>query len=433
MLENIIGALVISMVAIYDWSKMLAKKVDFKDYRLYTGFAAMTILIIVNFFIVNPIIKILLVIIILALSVMYIFKISFRSALIAAFIHEFIYIVSEIAVVIVVLIVTNIQNNKVLVDAFFGTIYANIIISLVALVVMQLLYVKKIYDKIDTLTKSYKIYNTITIIFTIIAIASLFFYLIYYNENLILSCCLGLIILVICLVFIIKTIIMRNNYLNMYVKYNSTLEMLNSYEDILDKYKVSNHENKNQLLTIRHMLGKENKNDVSKYIDKIVKNEYKDDENLNMETSKIPSGGLRALIYSKLLYMKNNGINFDLEVDRKIRGIQLANLEQNMILDICKIIGVFLDNAIDAVKNIKNGSISIELYLLDEKLNISIGNTFEGFIDLDRIDEMKYTTKGEGHGYGLSLVKGIIDKNQKLENFRMINDNVFIQILKIEI
>ena len=229
-----------------------------------------------------------------------------------------------------------------------------------------------------------------------------------------------------------KGIIMRNNYLKMYSKYNNTMETLKSYEDILDKYKVANHENKNQLLMIRNMLGKKDNSEASKYIDKIVKNEYVDDENLIMETSKIPSGGLRALIYSKILYMKNNNIDFNLKVDRKIRNIEFSELRENITLDICKVIGVFLDNAIEETEKIFNGSISIELYMLENKLNISISNLFEGAIEFDKLDEIKYTTKGQGHGYGLVLVKEIISRNSMLENVRMINDNVFTQILKID-
>lgn len=433
MLNNIIGSLVISFVSIFNWKRLLNKKINFADYRLYLGFIGMTLLLIINFFSVNSVIKILLVIVIFAFTIMYIFRVSLKESILLAFFNQMIYIISEIMVIIAVLMIMNIQNNKELVDSFFGTIYANLIISAVVFVIIQFPFIKKWYDKINSLTKNYKVYNTLVVIFLISAMASLFFNLIYYTNNLVILSCVGLTILILYLVFVFKSIIIRNNYLSMYSKYNSSLETLKSYEDILDKYKVSNHENKNQLLMIRNMIGKDNKNEVGKYIDKIVKNDYKDDEDLMMETSKIPAGGLRALIYSKLLYMKNNNISFDLKVDRKLRTVQLIELKGQMILDICKVIGVFLDNAIEETLKTKEGSISIELYLLDDKFNISIGNVFEGVIDLDRIDEMKYTTKGDGHGYGLTLVKEIVNKNPNLENIRMVNDNVFIQILKISI
>ena len=431
MISNIIGAVVISIVSIINWKKLLDKKINFKDYRLYLGFIGMVLLLIVNFFSVNSIIKTLLVIVIFTASIIYIFKESLNIGIILAVYNQIIYIISEISIIILFLIVTNIQNKSELVETFSGTLYANMIISTLVFIIIQFPFVKNNYHKLIELIKREKLYNTIIVVFVIASTTSIIFNLIYYTNNLILLSFIGLTLLVIYLIFIIKAIIIRNNYLSMYSKYNSTLESLKAYEDVLDKYKVSNHENKNQLLMIRNMLGKDTKNAVGKYIDKIVKNEYLDDENLMMETSKIPAGGLRALIYSKLLYMKNNNLNFQLKVDRKIRSIQLIELDEKIILDVCKIVGVFLDNAIEEVKKIGTGIISIEIYMLEDKFNISVANTFEGSINLDRIDEIKYTTKGKGHGYGLSLVKEIISNNRNLENIRKINDDIFMQILRI--
>lgn len=327
--------------------------------------------------------------------------------------------------------ITDINNNEELVEVFFGTIYANIIISMVTFIVILIPFVKNLYKKILDIVKRQKVFTTILGIFIILIIVSILFNLIFYSNDLVISSSVGLILLSLYLFFLVKSIIEHNNYLNMYVKYNNSIETLKSYEAILDKYRLLNHENKNNLLTIRHMINKNN-SEVSTFIDKLVKNEYQDDENLMMETSKIPSGGLRALIYSKLLYMKNNDVDFILKVDKKIRSVQLIDLNELLVLDICKIVGVFLDNAIEETKTIQNGNVSIELYMLDDRLNISIANTFEGTIDLDRMDEARYTTKGEDHGYGLSLVKEIINKNTKLENIRMINDNVFVQVLRID-
>lgn len=433
MLNHIIGSFAISFVNLMLWQKLLEQKVNYRNIRTYIGMAFMTLTLIGNFFLVNQIIKALTVIVIVTMVVIYMFKIPLKEAVVLAIVTQALYIISEVFVVILVLIVMNIQNKTELVAKFSGTIYANLIITALVYLIIQLPFVNKLYNKLILLVKKEKVYITILVVFVIIATASILFNIIFYNNNLVLVSFIGLSLLIFYLIFIIKNIIIRNEYLNMSVKYNNTLETLKSYEDILDKYKVSNHENKNQLLMIRNMLGKDTKGDVSKYIDNIVKNEYQDDENLIMETSKIPAGGLRALIYSKLLYMKNNDILFELKIDRQIRSVHLVDLNENLILDICKIVGVFLDNAIEECKKIKSGSLSIELYMMDDKFHISIANTFEGSIDLDKIDMVKYTTKGNEHGYGLALVKEIINKNSNLENVRMINDNVFIQILKISI
>jgi len=433
MLSNIIGAVVISIVSITNWKKLLNKSINFKDYRLYIGFILMTILLIINFFSVNSIVKTILVVVIFIFSIMVIFKLTFRESLLPAFFNQIVYIVIEIVVIMLVSKIMHVHSNDELVEIFFGTIYANIIISGVVYIINIFPFLKKLYDKISLLTNIYKVYNILIAIFVTGATASFLFNLIYYSDNLILLSFCGLVLFIVYLSFIFKSIIVRNNYLSVNSKYNSALESLKTSNNALSKYRVFNHENKNQLMMIRNMLGMNAKNEVNRYIDKIVNIVYPDDEDLKMKTALIMDVGLRALIYSKLLYMKNNNLIFDLEIDRKIENIQLIELDEKIILDICKIVGVFLDNAIEEVEKMDDGSISIEIYILDNKFNISVANTFEGTIDFDKIYETEYTTKGGEHGYGLTLVKKLIEKNPKLENVRMINDDVFIQVLKISI
>lgn len=432
MLELFISAIIITSSNLIVWNYILKNNINFKKVRTYVGISFLLISLMLNFIMIEPILKSIVILIVTVLTVKIVYDIDLKECIILAIITQLLYIISEVLVIIAVLIITNIKTNQELVDVFFGTVYANLTISLVVLTVIHIPYIKTIYNKLLKIIQNQKIYNVLLIVFTILTTASLIFNFIFYGDNLILLSYMGLILLIAYIGFILNNIMMRNKYLNMYVKYNNSLETLKAYEEIMDKYKVSNHENKNQLLTIRNMINKKEKT-VSEFINKLVKNEYQDDEDLMMETSKIPAGGLRALIYSKLLYMKNNSIDFVIKVDKKIRSIELIELDQSMVLDICKIVGVFLDNAIEETKKIKNGNIGIELYFIDDKLNISISNIFEGSIDLDKIDEIKYTTKGEGHGYGLTLVKEIINKNSKLQNIRVINDNVFVQIIKINL
>lgn len=433
MLDTFISCCTATGVNIFLWNKILDKKTRFGNLRFLIGSIFMLVCLILNTIMGEPILKTLMALIIMSVSIKIIYSLELKNTIILSTITQLIHIVSEVFVIIVILIFTNIQSNTELVERFSGALYTIIPIHILVFCISHFKFVKSFYYKIIALVKAENIRNIFIIVSVIAATTSLIFNLIFSENNLLVVATVSFAALFVYLVFVVKSIKIRNNYLSMHMKYNNTLETLKSYEDILDKYKVSNHENKNQLLMIRNMLKKDTKNAVCKYIDEIVDNQYKDDESLNMETSKIPSGGLRALIYSKLLYMKNNNINFDLKVDRKIRNVQLTDLNQSLILDICKIVGVFLDNSIEEVKKINNGVVSIEIYLLDDKLNVSIANNFEGVVELDKVDELKYTTKGENHGYGLSLVKEIINKNSELENVRMINDDVFIQILKISI
>ena len=78
-------------------------------------------------------------------------------------------------------------------------------------------------------------------------------------------------------------------------------------------------------------------------------------------------------------------------------------------------------------------AIMISLYVDDGNLIIDISNKFNGKIELDRLDDEGYTTKSDGHGYGLSLVKKILSETDKFENERSIRKDIFKQTIKVKI
>ena len=215
-------------------------------------------------------------------------------------------------------------------------------------------------------------------------------------------------------------------------EYDILLKNLNEYENLLDLQRVTNHENKNQLLVIKGMVDKGESN-TSEYINSIIDTQYKDNDAIIYKTNRIPSGGLRGLIYYKILTMKEKKINSNLDVDRSLNELDFDNIPIKTNQELCKIVGVFLDNAIQAVSELKKKVIDIYLKYENDELYIKVSNNYSGIIELDKIDNSGYTTKGKGHGYGLSLVKGIIRENACFKNDREIHGKMFSQIIRLKI
>lgn len=273
-------------------------------------------------------------------------------------------------------------------------------------------------------------------VFTIIAFSVLLFstsiYLCLFNYN------VGIILGTLFIMITLYTIVVIGTINEFYQKnkiqseYDILLKNLNEYENLLDLQRVSNHENKNQLLVIKGMIDKGESN-TSEYINSIIDTQYKDNDAIIYKTNRIPSGGLRGLIYYKILTMKEKKINSNLDVDRSLNDLDFDNIPVKTNQELCKIVGVFLDNAIQAVSELKKKEIDIYLKYENDELYIKVSNNYSGLIELDKIDNSGYTTKGKGHGYGLSLVKGIIRENNCFKNDREIRGKMFSQIIRLKI
>ncbi len=308
----------------------------------------------------------------------------------------------------------------------------NIGTTIVSLLLWKTSYPRRIYNFIVNSIQSFKQREIIIATFLMLMVAIISTMAVYMNWNYIIVLSINTFLIFVFVFISIKFANAQNKYNEINNKYETSITSLREYEGMIDKYRIYNHENKNELQTLRNLISKKNTKAL-KYIDSILDNKIKDNEKIMHKTSKIPEGGLRATIYSKLCIMDELGIKYSLDIAKDIRTVDLINMKEDIVLNICKILGVFLDNAIEAVKDLKTKHIGIEIYLMDGDLCVDITNNYEGKLDIDKIGSSKYTTKGENHGYGLSLVNQIInDYPGVFENEKSITKNTFTQKIKIK-
>lgn len=380
---------------------------------------------------INSFVRIVLILVLLIIACRIIFENKINKILSMSFTSLIILMIGELIFSVIYIICLNSEYINVL-DSRITSIIANILITVVALFVLKLPIVYKIYLKLDKLFG--KIKNYYILLFSILILFSInfLFTTAYYKIDIRWLIFINTTISILYMVIIFRFFSIENKYIKMANKYNTTLTSLKEYEKILDRYKILNHENKNELLMIRNMLNKKDKA-VEQYIDKMIEVKTKDDEKIMHESSVIPSGGLRAIIYSKLLIMKDKKIKNTLHVDKKVRTIDLTDYDDEFVLDLCKIVSIFIDNAIEATMLTKKKEVVIEMFLDSEDVfNISVSNTYNGFIDLAKINQKGYTTKGNGHGYGLTLASELINKHKEMKNSRKITENIFTQTITID-
>lgn len=212
-------------------------------------------------------------------------------------------------------------------------------------------------------------------------------------------------------------------------KYNESMEYVLRYEKIINEQGKKNHEYNNQLMVIKGYVN--NPERLSKYLDEVI-GEHKTGQNYTVkQLGFLPDGGVKGLLYHKLSKMEDNNIKYYLYVDQNLKDKDIESFDLKTYRDLTKLLGVFLDNAIDAALKSEEKEIEVELKDKDDCLLLTISNTYDKNTDINKVGKSGFTTKGVGHGFGLSIVKDIVKTNSEIETFSSKENDKFIQTAMI--
>ena len=413
---------------IYIANSIVNKKINYKNKKIYFIYCFMVLLTSLNYVFSNNLYKPLITLLIMFIITKLLFNYNIKRNFVISFLMFIVTIISELIFSISIVFLKKL-DNQTYIEIYQGQIISNVIISFIMLLFSKNRILNFLYNKICIIVKNISLNKTITFLGLIVVCSSFLFYMSYYNKNNFFSLFVNFLIVTAYFIIVIMIIKKESSYNKIHSKYVIMIDELKEYENIINEYRIINHENKNQLLSIKGMT--RNKK-VNEYIDEMINNKSSNNKRLLDQALLIPTGGLRGLLYSKLIQMKDKNIDYNLNIDRKVNNNLMKKIDSKEMIDICQIVGVFIDNSIEAVENLDNRNIIINIY--DENgFVIEIINNYKSNIKINRIDKVGYTTKGTNHGYGLALVNKIISKNKNFSNEREVSKNMFKQKLVVKL
>ena len=411
-------------------SVIIKEKIDFKNGKNIFLFILLIVMLSFSTLVFNNFLRVVFNFLCLLFFYYFIHNKGINVAFIVSFIAFFLFFMSEIIFSSMLYFVSQIWDISI--DIEKNTLLyliSNISIGFMAIIIYR---IKKIKQIVFTLIKNYektKFTKTMLIILMLIFVLVnknflLFDFYFDYLLNL-------FIVALFCLIayLLLKE---KNANASLSKKYDQLFSYLENYEKELNKKSIIIHEFNNQLIAIKGFNDKKNKH-LEQYLNSIIKDNQKGGEKFLDDMENLPKGGLKGLIYYKLGYLKDEGINVVTDISSTVRKNAFAKFDPSLYRDILKIVGVLLDNAVEAAKESKEKQISLEIFCTKNDFNIVLSNTFCNNIDLEKIDESKYSTKGKDRGYGLALVKQIVKDNPKLQVKKEIINNFFVSTLTIEL
>ncbi|OIU71858.1 DcuS/MalK family sensor histidine kinase [Rossellomorea aquimaris] len=207
---------------------------------------------------------------------------------------------------------------------------------------------------------------------------------------------------------------------------NQLAEQLTGVKSYAEALRAQSHEFMNKLHVILGLVKMEDYARLKQYIKELV--------SINMDevsaiSSNIKDAVLAGFIMGKLSYARENGVELTIDCHSVIPEAKNPGVTHHLIT----VIGNLLDNGIEATSECAEREVLMEVTYEDDILELIVTDSGKGIREeiLDDIFRKGFSSKGEGRGYGLFLVKESLDQlggTLHVESKEGSGTNIFVRI-----
>lgn len=210
-----------------------------------------------------------------------------------------------------------------------------------------------------------------------------------------------------------------------YYKYTLQIEKINN------EMRKFRHDYVNILSTLSDYIREDDMKGLRKYFNEEI---IPMQDNMQMKTLKINGienlkvREIKGLLTTKILQAQEKNIRLSIEVPEPIEKIDMP------IINLSRVIGILLDNAIEASEKIEDDPLIRIAFIKNEDDSVMFIIMNKCKPDMPRVHTLfqeNYSTKGKNRGLGLSNLKEITDATSNVLLDTTIDNNYFIQ--KVEI
>lgn len=419
LLESIVNTLIFTTVLNIN----ISKKQRLKYILIITSMLYLT-----SIFIPNPY-KFFVNLIVIILSIHFILNVSFPKSILCLLVSTIFSILSESIIIKLSMIYFNLDATKIA-SIPIGKFTFSLFIQISTFLIYLLLKYSKFQISIlETMSKRSKFIFIINFLFAILAITIQFFITGFYLDKLpiyiVIFSNLSLITYFLLSIYSIsKTTELELTHLN--------LEQEKEHNRILklaqDDIRGFRHDFTNIICTIGGYVHSKDMEGLTNYYNQIQKDVVKVNNLTALNPDIINNPAIYALITSKYDKAANLNISMSVEVFTDLNSLPMK------IYEFTRILGILLDNAIEAAQECDEKNVYIHIRK-DEKHNrqlLIVENTYKDkTIDTDKIFEKNYSTKPKNTGLGLWEVRQILKRNNNLNLYTTKSERLFKQQLEI--
>lgn len=357
------------------------------------------------------------------------FKTTILKSIISEFFPSLLFVVVDSILLKFLYCCFDITSSQALAVALYRIIFSIFEYTTIFLLYLILKKLNINIISLESVTKNQKLILILNFIFGIIAIISQTYIIMYYSHFVPVSIIvLSISSLIIYFIISIYSLVSTSK-LNIAKQNLEETRMMNKTLTILnDKIRAFRHDFNNIIQALGGYVQAKDLDGLEKYYSQLLKDCQEVNNLTGLNPDSINNPAIYSLISSKYYLATEQGIEFNLDIFMDLNSIDMK------IYEFCRILGILLDNAIQATQECEEKVINVTIRK-DNRCNrqlLIVENTYKNKeIDTEKIFEKGYSTKEGNTGLGLWEVRQILTKNTNLNLFTSKDNTYFKQQLEI--
>lgn len=211
--------------------------------------------------------------------------------------------------------------------------------------------------------------------------------------------------------------------------YQNLQEYTTQIENMYASLRAFKHDYSNIMLTLSEYIETEDMRGLRIYFEEriVPLNEKLRKEHVSLnKLMHIRTPELKGIISAKLVCAIEKGIVVEIEATESVESVEMD------IVDLARVTGIFLDNAIEAAMETEAPMLRFAVIRAEKETVFIVANTYvDRGISVAEMKEAGVSTKGDGRGIGLHTVQEIVAKYQNVYWDTECKKEFFVQTLHV--
>ena len=207
---------------------------------------------------------------------------------------------------------------------------------------------------------------------------------------------------------------------------NYTDEIVGLYNEI----RGFRHDYAGMLVSMQMAIDSGNLQEIDRVYNKVLvkaNHKLRSDKYTYFDLNNIEDSALRSLVAQSIVYARNNGVEFTLEVKDTITKLPIE------LLDLVRIMSVLLNNAVEGSADSYKKQMEVAVIKMETETVIVIQNSCKmTMTPSGDLFALGFSTKGRNRGVGLNNVKELLDKYNNIILETEMEGSTFRQIIRFK-